>query len=251
MTVFIVDDEISAINTQKVYLTEFFPDLEILGYARSVKDATKKIKRFKPNLVLLDIELSDGTGFDILKSFPNPKFKVIFITAFDNFAVQAFRCSAVDYLLKPLSPIEFQDAIKKALESESASNQQLELLTLLHNLSPRSNNNKKIVLRTSDDIHLISTSELVRIESDGAYSHFILRSGKRVTVSQHLKHYDDILANHGFFRCHQSHMVNISFINRYHKADGGLLILIDGTSIPVSSRKRETVIKMIEQLGIH
>jgi two-component system LytT family response regulator len=176
---------------------------------------------------------------------------VIFITAFDNFAVQAFRFSAVDYLLKPLSPNEFQDAIKKALESESASNQQLELLTLLHNLSPRSNYDKRIVLRTSDDIHLVNTSDLVRIESDGSYSRFILKSGKRITVSQHLKHYDEILANHGFFRCHQSHMVNISYINRYHKAEGGMLILIDGSSIPVSSRKRENVINLIEQQGIH
>jgi len=113
MTIFLVDDEIAAIETIQHYLADFFPDIEVVGYAKSVKDAVKKIKKLKPSLVLLDIELSDGTGFDILKAFPNPKFKVIFVTAFDNFALQAFRFSAVDYLLKPIIPINFQEAIRK------------------------------------------------------------------------------------------------------------------------------------------
>lgn len=250
MNVFIVDDEISAIDTLKVYIAEFFPNFNILGESHSVKDSIKKIRQLKPDLVLLDIELSDGSGFDILKAFQPPKFKVIFATAFDNFAVQAFRFSAVDYILKPINPIDFQEAINKAILSESASNQQLELLTLLHNLSSKSNNEKRIVLRTIDDIHLVKASEVVRIESDGAYSHIILDGGKRITVSQHLKHFDDILANQGFCRCHQSHLVNLAYVTRYHKGEGGTLILKDSSQIPVSSRKKEAMISIIEKQGI-
>lgn len=251
MTIFLVDDEIAALETAQHYLAEFFPDIEITGTAESVKDAVKCIKKLKPSIVLLDIELRDGTGFDILKAFPNPKFKVIFVTAFDNFAVQAFRFSAVDYLLKPINPLNFQEAIKRAIEYDSASNQQIELLTLLHNLSSRSDANKRIVLRTSDDIHLIDISEIIRVESDGAYSIFIIHGGKKITVSQHLKHYDEILSGYGFFRCHQSHIVNVSYIVRFHKTEGGTLILKDGSSVPVSSRKRESVVHLIEHQGIH
>jgi two-component system LytT family response regulator len=123
-------------------------------------------------------------------------------------------------------------------------------MTLLHNISSSSKLEKRIVLKTSDDIHLINTSEVIRIESDGAYSHFILQNGKRVTVSQNLKHFEEILNDYGFFRCHQSHLVNVAYINRFHKSDGGMLILKDGTSVPVSFRKKEAVLKLFEQHGI-
>lgn len=250
MKVFIVDDENASVETLKVFIAEFFPSFQVLGNSHSVKDSIKRIRQLKPDLVLLDIELSDGSGFDILKAIQPPKFKVIFATAYDNFALQAFRFSAVDYILKPINPLEFKEAVNKAILSESASNQQLELLTLLHNLSSKSKDEKRIVLRTIDDIHLVKASEVVRIESDGAYSHFIIEGGKRITVSQHLKHYEDLLSNIGFCRCHQSHLVNLAYVNRFHKTDGGILVLKDGTQIPVSSRKRDTLISIIEKQGI-
>lgn len=250
MKVFIVDDETASIDTLKSYLAEFFPNIQLAGVAKSTSEAIKSIKEFKPDLVLLDIELSDGSGFDIIEAFKPPSFKVIFITAFDQFAVQAFRFSAVDYILKPVDPKEFQEAIKKAYSVESEIGNQLELLTLLHNLSISNKENKRIVLRTCDDIHLINITELIRVESDGAYSHFHLDGGNRITVSQNIKQYDDILTNHGFFRCHQSHIINVSFIKRYHKVEGGTLILKDGTSIPVSLRKKEAMFKLFEEQGL-
>ncbi|HPE17637.1 MAG TPA: LytTR family DNA-binding domain-containing protein [Tenuifilaceae bacterium] len=250
MKVFIVDDEPATIEIICTYLNEFFPTIELLGFAHSVKDSVTSISSLKPDLVLLDIELTDGTGFDVVKSFESPFFRVIFITAFDQFAVQAFRFSAVDYILKPINPIEFRDAVSKARKDIGDKGNQLELMTLLHNISSNSKLEKRIVLRTSDDIHLINTSEVVRIESDGAYSHFLLQSGKRVTVSQNIKHFEEALLNLGFFRCHQSHIVNVTYINRYHKSEGGMLILKDGSTVPVSFRKKDSLFKLFEQYGI-
>ena len=251
MKVLIIDDEISAIDTIKTYLKEYFSSLQILGYAQSVSEGIEQIKSSKPDLVFLDIELTDGTGFDIIRAFSNPLFKVIFITAYDKFALQAFRFSAIDYILKPVDPKDFKEAVNKALVHEASRDQQVELVTLLHNLSTASQVSKRIVLRTSEDIHLVSTSELIRIESDGAYSHFILDGNRRLTVSQNIKNYDEMLAGYGFLRCHQSHMVNSAFISRFHKADGGILVLKDGSKIPVSFRKKEAVIRLIEKIGNH
>lgn len=250
MKAFIVDDEISAVETLTSYIAEFFPKIQLMGYAHSVKDAVERIGKLKPDLVFLDIELTDGTGFDVVKAFDKPVFKVIFITAFDQFAVQAFRFSAIDYILKPVAPSEFRDAVNKAQRDFGEISSQMELMTLLHNISSSSKLEKRIVLKTSDDIHLINTSEVIRIESDGAYSHFILQNGKRVTVSQNLKHFEEILSGYGFFRCHQSHLVNVAYINRFHKSEGGMLILKDGTSVPVSFRKKDAVLKLFEQHGI-
>lgn len=250
MKAFIVDDEITTVNTITTFLTESFPKIEILGFAHSVKDAVSNIVSLNPNLVFLDIELTDGTGFEVIQSFDNPQFRVIFITAFDQFAVQAFRYSAVDYILKPINPEEFCEAVNRAQKDFGDKNNQIELMTLIHNISSNSNKEKRIVIRTSNDIHLINTSEVIRIESDGPYSNFMLQNGRRVTVSQNLKHYEDILSSLGFFRCHQSHLVNIAYINKYHKAEGGMLILKDGTSIPVSFRKKDSLFKLFEQHGI-
>lgn len=251
MSVFIVDDEQASVETLTAMVSDFYPNITILGCAHSVSNAIDGIRKFKPDTVLLDIELSDGSGFDVVKAFPNPEFKIIFITAFDQFAVQAFRLSAVDYILKPVNPIELKDAIGKAIQHNAREGKQLELLTLLHNLTESTRYDKRIVLKTNDDIHLIKTTDLCRIESDGAYCHFYLESGKRITVSHNIKHYDDLLSAYGFVRCHQSHMVNLRFIDRYQKSDGGMLVLTSGSQIPVSSRKKDSVLSSIQHQGIN
>ena len=250
MKAFIVDDEQTVIDVISTFLADSFPNIEILGFAHSVKNAVNGITSLNPDIVFMDIELADGTGFDVIRSFVNPQFKVIFVTAFDQFAVQAFRYSAVDYILKPINPNELYEAVSKSQKDIETKGDQVELTTLIHNISSSSNQEKRIVLRTSNDIHLINTSEVIRIESDGPYSHFILQYGSRVTVSQNLKHYEEILTSLGFFRCHQSHLVNIFYINKYHKAEGGMLILKDGSSIPVSFRKKDSLFKLFEQHGI-
>jgi len=248
--ILIVDDEQASVDTHKQLLEDFFPNIRVVGDAQNVSSAIECIANLQPDIVLLDIELDDGSGFDVLKAFPHPNFKTIFITAFDQFAVQAFRLSAVDYLLKPVNPLEFREAIEKALQNVVGQTKQIELLTLLHNLSSDSKYEKKIVVKTADDIHLIKTESLTRIESDGAYCHLYLHCGKRITVSHNIKHYEEILLEYGFIRCHQSHMVNLKYIDRFQKSDGGMLILTTGQEVPVSSRKREAVIAIISKQGL-
>lgn len=250
MRVYIVDDEKTAIDNHMVMLNDFFPSIKIVGWATTVATASAEIINYKPDLVLLDIDLPDGTGFDIVKNIPDPTFKVIFITAFDQFALQAFRLSAVDYILKPVNPLEFREAVEKVASQSVHEKNQLELLSLLHNISENTEHDRRIVLKTNEDIHLVKTSELCRIESDGAYCHFFLENGKRITVSHNIRHYEELLSGYGFVRCHQSHMVNLRFVDRFQKSDGGMLALHNGNFVPVSSRKRDTVLILINQQGI-
>jgi two-component system LytT family response regulator len=245
MKAFIVDDEQSCIDTLSYHLKSH-TNIEITGIANSVTDATKGIAQSNPELVFLDVELPDGTGFDVLKAFPDAQFKVIFITAYDKFAISAFRFSAVDYLLKPLNPSELSDAINKV--SNLKSNDSHEAIeALISNI--KTNEERRLVIRTCDDVFLIPISEIFHLECDGAYTHIFSLNRKRITVSQNLKHYEEMLLDYGFFRSHQSHLVNVKRIDSFKKADGGYLILTNGTSVPVSHRKRDALFQLFEKMA--
>lgn len=241
----IIDDE--ANNREKLHnsVIKYCPDVLVVGEADGVRTGISAIRNHLPDLVFLDIKMNDGTGFDLLNRFDSIDFKVIFVTAFEEFALKAFRMSAVDYLLKPVDPDELVEAVKKAGD-QIKQNLQSQFDALNNNLQP--GHPKKIVLKEAESIHLVNVSDIIHAESDSNYTVFHFRGNRKIMVSRQLKDFDEMLTEIGFFRVHKSHLVNLEEIVRFEKADGGFLVMSDESRVPVSSRKRERLMELFEKL---
>ncbi|MEO9474634.1 MAG: LytTR family DNA-binding domain-containing protein [Cyclobacteriaceae bacterium] len=242
---FVVEDEEKILKTTLKILGEL--PVEVLGSATNVEDAFQGIIGKRPDLVLLDVELGKRTSFELLEKFQEIPFQVLFTTAHQKYAFDAFRFSAIDYLLKPLSLFKLKEAIEKA-EANLNKDTDLAIKTLQHNLDARADD-QKIVLKTQDKIHVVKLKDIIRCESDLSYTIFHT-SEEKIIVSKTLRYYDDILGNSGFYRIHKSHLINLRHVITIHKADGGEAEMMDGSRIGISQRKREDFLKMIESLGI-
>lgn len=232
----IIDDEQKSRDNLVNKLTRFCPTVEVIGQADNVQSGLDIIKERNPHLVFLDIEMPDGTGFDLLeKSEHAGSFNVIFVTAHDNYAVKAFRYSAIDYLTKPIDPEVLIEAVEKARDDIENANISRKLEALLEN----KNGLEKIALPTSDGIQLIRVSNIIRCQSDGNYTHFFLKQGEKILITRTLKEYTDLLSEHGFHRIHHSHLINISYVERYVNRDGGYVVMEDGTHVEISRRKKD------------
>jgi two-component system LytT family response regulator len=241
----IIDDELHNREVIRYILKEHCPNVEIIGEADSVKTGIKAISELKPDLVLLDIRLEDGNAFDLLDQVEKINFKIIFITAYEEYALKAIKFSALDYLLKPVTAEELIVAINKA-ENQYMRDLQIQLTELAHNLNKSVK--KRIILRTAEQLHLIPVEDIVRCEADRNYSSFFLINGKKIVVSSPMKDFEDILTEQGFFRVHKSHIVNLNFVKSYIKSDGGYVLLTDGTDLPVSMRKKNQLMQLFENL---
>jgi len=247
MKVLIVDDESAARENAKLLLANQYPEVLLCGEAMDVKTAYEAILVHQPDLVLLDIDLPDGDAFDLLKKFSQINFGIIFITAHEQYALQAIKFSALDYLLKPYTSGEFADAMRRAAQREQQNGLQARFSTLLQNMQTR-NEPVKMVLRTSESIHVVVVNDIIRLEADGNYTRFFLNSRNPILVSKNLKEYELLLENHGFFRSHQSHLVNSRHLVCFHKADGGALGMSDQSRVPVATRFRDRVMRQLEHL---
>jgi two-component system LytT family response regulator len=244
----IIDDEAPMRQSLEMMLKVSCPNIKVIATADSVKNGVLAIKRFRPDLVFLDIKMSDGTGFDLLRQLEPIEFKVIFITAYDQYAVKAFKFSAMDYLLKPLDQDELKGAVNKA-EKSILLGLKIQLEALQSNMRPDDYSVRKIILRTFDSIHLVITREIICCESDGSYTIFHLVNGNSIVVSNRLKEYDEILTGIGFFRAHKSFLINLSHIIRFDKGDGGYVILTNEIKIPVASRKKEQLMELFDKIS--
>ena len=244
----IIDDEAHVRQTLEKTITKYCTNIELVAMADCVESGVETIRKFNPDLILLDIQLPDGTGFDILKKLVPVDFKVIFITAYDKYAIQAFKFSAIDYLLKPIDPYDLRDAINRA-EKMHQNNFDTQLKNFQESIENTSDTNKKkIILKTQENIHLVKVRDINFCESDSSYTIVHLLDGKKIMVSNTLKEYDELLHNHGFFRVHKSYLINVSHIKRFEKAEGGYVVLENGNKIPVASRKRADLLAMFERL---
>jgi two-component system LytT family response regulator len=244
--VVIIDDEKSSRETIKFLLTDYFPEVTVSAEAESVDDAVKIIEEQNPELVFLDIEIKGGTGLHVLQRLKKRDFKLIFITAFNDFAIKAIKFSAIDYILKPINEFEFKNGVERAIFEIGKINNSSQTDTLFAN--QESTKERKLVLRTSQEIHIVNISEIVHCVSDNAYTTFRLNTGEKIVVSKGIGEYADLLAGFGFLRPHQSHLVNINYIKKLDKSDGGFLILKDKTQIPVSSRQKQQLIDLLNKL---
>lgn len=245
LTAAIVDDVAQARETLKEDLATYCPNVEVIGEGDGVVTGSKLLKKIKPNIVFLDIQLQDGSGFDILEIVGDLTAQVIFTTASDAFAIKAFKFSAVDYLLKPVDPDELMEAVKKASEINFSQQKNYDLLL---NTVKEKSLPQRLALHTLEKIHVTEISDIVRCESSGNYTTFFFNSGQKLLVTKTLKEFDQLLSEHQFARVHQSHLINTHQIKEFVKLDGGYLVMRDGTKVPVSMRKKSVVMKLLENL---
>lgn len=246
MNAIIIDDNDNARIALKSDLEDYCENIHLVGEADGVESGYDLIQRTKPDLIFLDIRMGDGTGFDLLekyKSVNNIPFKIIFTTAYDEFAIKAFKYAAADYLLKPIDSDSLVDAVNrvKQLNEEGKANQLQSLLK--HITQPK---NTKISLADSERIHVINIEDIIRCESFKNYTTFFLANGKKITVSKTIKEYEDQLVNNDFLRVHHSHLINLNQVKEVVKIDGPYLIMEDGSNVPVSVRKKESLMKKMK-----
>jgi len=242
----IIDDIEQARTTFKKDLEVYAPDVEVIGEANGVVEGAKLLKTITPDILFLDIQMQDGSGFDLIDILNDIPFKIIFITASDAYAIKAFRYAAIDYLLKPVDPDELISAMDKFRKNRINENEKYQLLN--DSLKNYSKPNEKLALHSQDKIHIVSICDILRCESSVNYTEFHFVNAKKLLVSKTLKEFEDLLSDSGFYRVHQSHLINTKFIKEYVKIEGGHLIMTDGSMIPVSTRKRPEVMKMLEKI---
>lgn len=237
----IIDDEKAGRETLKSFIAKYCEGIEIIAEGDSVKSGIIAINQYFPDLVFLDIQMQDGTGFDLLEMLPSINFKLIFVTSFDQFAIRAFKYSAIDYILKPVDPDLLTNAVKRILDKNVISEIDKKLDVLLSNKKEI----KKIALPSSNGIRFIKIDEIVRCESDNNYTTFYLNNKEKILVSKTLKEYDTLLSDTHFYRVHKSHLVNINYISKYVSEDGGYIILEDKSQIEVSRRKKDGLLEIM------
>lgn len=238
----IVDDELNARENLSFLITSYCPNIQIVGAAESVSEAINLIEETRPNLVFLDIEIGEGSGFDVLDSIKDSRIEVVFITAFNHYAIKAFKFSAIDYLLKPVDIDELKEATQRAEERLKSSQFSNRLGYLLNNISEQQKESKKfkrLGLPVHGGIHFFPLEEVVRLQSQSNYTTFYLTQNRKFLISKTLKEYDEMLSDQRFVRVHQSHLINIDHVVQYQKGDGGYLILSDGSNVPLSKNYKD------------
>ena len=235
----IIDDESDAVDFISSIAAEYCPDIEVIGKAGNVIQGINVIKENKPGLVFLDVEMPNGSGFDLLEHFPDKEFDVIFITAFNHYAIKAIKFSAVDYILKPININEFIEAVNKVVRKRAGKsdhgNENFRIL--MENL--RTASPSRLAIPTSDGMEYLNPKDIIRIEADRSYSWFYLTGDRKILVSKHLKEFQELLGDRYFFRSHNSHLINMKFVRKFIRREGGYIDMTDGSLVPVSRNKKD------------
>lgn len=241
----IIDDEFKGRVNVAEFVHRHCKELKIIGQAASVKEAVELIQSAKPQLIFLDIEMKDGTGFDVLTQCKNISFEIIFVTAYDHYSLDAIKFSAIDYILKPIEETQFIEAVEKAIQQINLKSENIRLRNLLYNAT-QNNANKRIALPFVDSIEFVEVKNIIRLEADGSYTRFIISNGNELLVSGSLKEYDEMLSSYGFIRTHQAHLINPEFIKSLKKSDGGYLTLLNGNTVPISRLRKAEIINVLK-----
>lgn len=251
MKVLIVDNEPLLRKALRELLNAFCPQIESIEEADGVFHGLEKIALFNPDIVMLDVEMDDGTGFDLMKQVVNPKFQLIFVTAHNKYATDAFKFFAIDYLLKPVDPDALKISIERATLQIKNNDLGKQIQLLLHQMNGKQDSNQKIVLRDIENVYFVKISDILYCKAEGTYTHFVLSEGQPILVSKNLKEYESILEPIGFVRTHHSYLVNPDKIKLFDKSDGGNLILEGNHLVPVSQRKKDLVLTILENRVLH
>jgi two-component system LytT family response regulator len=245
----IVDDEPNNLDSITLLLEKNCPNVHVAGVALNAESARKLITKVNPSLVFLDIQMPNENGFQLLQSLPAISFEVIFVTAYDQYGIQAIKLSALDYLLKPVNIDDLKQAVSKAEQRQHTRQQQMLLQNLLQHVHDGKNKQpQKLGLPTAKETKLVNIPDIIRCESSNSYTTFYLSDKEKVMVSRPIKEYEELLNGYGFIRVHQSHLVNKEYIQSMLKTEGNSLLLKDGSLIPVSKQKKEHLVKELNLL---
>ncbi len=241
MRTLIIDDEQECRRATRLIAEKYCPNLQIVGEANSVTTGLKAIDKLQPELVLLDIQMQDGTGFDLIKHYETIPFKIIFITSFDQYALQAFQLSALDYLLKPIEPELLINAVHKAITVDVSHTIKQQVEIQLATLQTK----QRIALPTLEGLEIFNLDDIMYCESDSNYTMFYLKNNSKFMVSRTIKEYEDILPEKQFVRIHKSYIINLLFVTKYIKGDGGDIVLSNGVCLPIARLRKD---KLLEKL---
>lgn len=244
--VLIIDDENRTRQLIANMINSFGLEVETIPEGENVESGIQAIEKHHPDIVFLDIQMPDGTGFDVLRSIEDKNFVVIFITAHEEFAIKAIKFSALDYLLKPVDPTELEAALKKAIIAVQENQEGVQYEALQKNINPHEK--RRLVLKTQESVHVVDLDDIIRCEADRNYTSFYLTNNKKILVSKTLKEYETLLSGHNFLRVQQSHLININYVDRYDKKNGGAVVMKDGSEVPLSPAKREVFFQTLENL---
>lgn len=241
ITSLIVDDEHDGRAAVQNMVEKYCSNIQILDEADGVEDAFLKIKQHNPDLVFLDIKMDDGTAFDLLRKFSSITFKIIFVTAYDEYAIEAIKYSALDYLLKPVRPALLVEAVEKLQSTSRIDKLEKQLELLLQEKSER----EKIALPSSDGLLFVKVVDILRCESDSSYTNFVLENGKKILVTRTLKEFEALLPSSMFYRVHKSHLINMNYIGQYKIRDGASVIMENGDCVPIARNRKDEFLKVL------
>lgn len=233
----IIEDERVSYEILNKMIETNFEDINVVGYADTCSLGISLIKYHKPDLVFLDIELEDGSGFKVLEAFKELPFQVVFVTAHNQFAINAIKWSALDYIIKPVITNDLVEVIKK-FKKNVGRNDDIKHQALIENIKDKSNSPRKIIISTLTEHYMVEPDDIVRCQSDNYYTIIYFQNGEKVMVSKTLKEYEILLQDSGFIRVHNSHLVNSKYIKSFVRPEGGYLVMKDNKIIPVSRRKK-------------
>lgn len=244
MKTVIIEDETMSASVLRGMLAEYCPDVEVTEEINSANDALLKLPELDPDFVFLDIDLGDGDAFDMISKLNGSIPPIIFTTAFNNFAIDAFRLSAIDYLLKPINLRELINSVQKIRALDSAKQNAEKLRCLLNNSSGK-NSLKQIALPTISGYTFVEINTIVRFEAEGSYTSVFFTSKESLLLSYNLKHFEEILRDHNFFRVHYSHFINLDMINKYVKGSGGYVVMKDGSKVDIATRRKDALMNVL------
>jgi two-component system, LytTR family, response regulator len=245
LQVLIVEDEIHSRETLKNLLRQYCSQVDDIKTAGSVDEGVNMIREYLPDLVFLDIEMQTGTGFDLLERCINYPFDVVFTTAYKDYAIKAIKFNAIDYLLKPIDFEELQQAVEKVCVRKKLNLQDNRISNLLNFFKNKPGGPPQITLSTAEGIEFIQVSDIIRCKAEGSYTVFMLKSGRHLLVSKNLKEYENLLIDYDFFRVHQSNLINLHEVEKFVKADGGYIVMKDGSSVHIAHSKKENFLRMM------
>jgi len=240
----IIDDELKSRESLRILIQDFCENVEVCALCQNVAEGIKAIEQYKPDVIFLDIQMQRETGFDLLNKVGEINFEVIFTTAYSEYAIKAFKFSAIDYLLKPIDIEELNAALKK-VEKKLGGSISGRLKQLMDNLKTGNVENFKLALPTSDGLIFIKVNEIVYCEASSNYTQIFMEDGKKHIVSRTLKEYEDMLIDNNFFRIHHSYLINLNLIKKYVRGDGGYVIMSNDISLDVSKRKKDAFLDRI------
>ena len=240
----IVDDEINSVELLQYLIAENCPDISIVASETSPQNGIELIEKHKPDVVFLDIEMPEMSGFELLEKLKHHSFHVIFTTAYDNYALKAFKYNTIDYLLKPIIVSELVGAVNKLGTKTKNGSGNININQLLETIRLAQNKNK-LAVSSQNEIVYVDTEKIVRLESDSNYTKIVLTDGKSITSSKTLKDFEVALNPNDFFRTHKAYIINLNHVEKYIKSDGGYIIMKDQVQIPVSREKRQFLISIL------